>query len=355
MPSGVATAPFPLRILDTARTWLLRRTSPISRIVIRNRDLRVVITAAAICSLSLCGVTFAVGFSLLLGPIVFGMPHLFAEARYLFFQRGCRQSALLCGVLALQILSVVTSHGIQTLGVACFVAILSTCDREKAHVWWMLLFAALVQLVCLTAPAKSRFVLLHAHNCVPILVWLFWRRRSTATSIAVPMIFGVAATLILAGGLDGFPLHTPLRDEVFSLSKIADAVGGGAPGAWRRRWLFFFGFSQAVHYSIWLRLIPEEARARETPRSFAASWAACTVDFGRPTAVFMVVATLGVPMLALAFGAVRVRSLYVTLSEFHATLEAVLISVLWTRRAWWSKQSASTASPEQTARLKPGR
>ncbi len=38
------------------------------------------------------------------------------------------------------------------------------------------------------------------------------------------------------------------------------------------RCLAFFAFAQAVHYGVWLRVLPEEDRARPAPRMFRASY-----------------------------------------------------------------------------------
>src|SRR5262249_3123146 len=103
---------------------------------------------------------------------------------------------------------------------------------------------------------------LHAHNFVALAVWWQWRPRPLWV-LAVPL-----------------------------------AAGGGwlalGPFTWPS-----FAFLQAVHYAVWLRLIPEDDRARPAPRSFRASWQALRADFGRWPLLAFGGAALGLALWAL--------------------------------------------------------
>jgi hypothetical protein len=200
-------------------------------------------------------------------------------------------------------------------------------ERSKLRAT-LTLVASVASAITWVAPDWSRFALLHAHNCVPIVVWIAWRRRPPIFSAVVAGLFLIVVLAIFTGCFDGLPLRRPFSDHVFSITRIIDAVAVGFGGPWRVRWLLFFAFTQAVHYAIWLRLIPEEARDRETPRTFAASWRAFREDSGPIVARAMLIATLAVPLLAIVAGVVRVRAFYVTASEFHATVEVILLVVL---------------------------
>jgi hypothetical protein len=167
---------------------------------------------------------------------------------------------------------------------------------------------------------------------VPLVVWLLWRKRPAAVSIAVSALFVAGVALIFTGVLDDLSLRRPFGDDVFSITRITDAVAAGFGGEWRHRFLLFFCFTQAAHYAIWLRLIPEEARERPTPRSWRLSWQVFKREAGPTVARLMVIGSIAVPMVALAGGVVRTRALYVTASEFHATVEAILIAVVFVRR-----------------------
>jgi hypothetical protein len=174
-------------------------------------------------------------------------------------------------------------------------------------------------------------LLLHVHNLVPLGVWLLWRRRSLAISVTVVAIFATCVAMIFAGCFDALGLARPFPDDVFSLTRITDAVAAGFGGALRHRFLLFFCFTQAVHYALWMRLIPEEARERETPRSWRASWLAYKRDAGPTVARLTIIASVAIPLIAVIGGVVRTRALYVTASEFHATVEVMLVAVMFSR------------------------
>lgn len=317
-----------LAALDACRAWLLKLGAPIARVFVRSRSWRVSALTLFVCAVALLATVAGTGYALLFGPVIFGVPHLFFEARYLFFQRRMeRRFALVC-ILGVQTASVFAGFGIFSLGLACAAALLVTGAVRSWKGIALLGLTALVQAASLIGPTWSRFLLLHVHNCVPLIVWAGWRKRPALVSFGVPLIACLGAAAILGGVFDGAPIRTPLRDDIFSLVKITDAVAGGFGGPWRHRLLLFFCFTQAVHYAVWLRLIPEEARGRETPRSWRASWEAYKLDFGPNIALLTILATVAMPVFAVMLGVVRARSLYVTFSEFHATVEMILLAVL---------------------------
>lgn len=320
-----------LAALDLVRARFLKISAPITGRFIRDRDRRVVVAAVFACTTALCASVGATGYVLLLGPLVFGMPHLVAEARYLVFQPH-RKNVALFAVLALQTVLVFAGLGIHGLGLCTALALVCVGGVSRANLW-LFAVALLMLAAAALAPTWSRFALLHGHNFVPLGVWLVWRERPRAISLLVSVVLFAAVVAILGGVFDRVAVHTPLSDEAFSLTRISDAVAGELAGPWRKRFLVLFCFMQSVHYAFWLRLVPEEARDRETPRTWRASWRAYKQDAGPDLARLAVLAMLAVPLLALALGPVRVRSFYVTASEFHATVETVLVLLLLRRRA----------------------
>lgn len=317
-----------LAALDAARRRLLRRGAALFGPFVRDRDRRVIAAALLAMTTALAGTALAPGYVLLLGPVLLGMPHLCFEARYLFFQHAQLRRVSLVAILAVQSVLVFSGIGIYTLGVAslCALAVTGALATRRGLVFAMLAIAA--QVAAIVGPDWSRFLLLHGHNCLALAVWLAWRKRPARVSIAVAACFVAGALAIALGCFDDLPLRRPFSEATFSITHITDAVAAGFGGPWRHRFLLFFLFSQAFHYAVWLRLIPEEARPRETPRTWRASWQAFKQDSGAVAARLTVVLALTVPLAALAAGVVRTRALYVTASEFHATVEAILVACM---------------------------
>lgn len=106
--------------LDVVRSRSLKASAPITGRFVRDRDRRVVAAAVFACSTALLASVGATGWVLLLGPLVFGMPHLVAEARYLFFQPHRRNTALFADFAALPenealVLELARSVGLPTV------------------------------------------------------------------------------------------------------------------------------------------------------------------------------------------------------------------------------------------------
>ena len=120
-----------LGALDVARARALRWTAPVTRTFVRDREARVVAAALVSCGFALVATGFATGWLLLLGPLFFGMPHLVAEARYLFFQRH-RGDRRLLAVLALQSACAFAGFGVLALGPCCALA-LAVVARERSR------------------------------------------------------------------------------------------------------------------------------------------------------------------------------------------------------------------------------
>src|SRR5207342_1597240 len=82
-----------------------------------------------------------------------------------------------------------------------------------------------------------------------------------------------------------------------SLVRRPGRVGANAladpPSCLALRFTGFFAFAQAVHYGVWLKLLPEEDRARRGVRSFRASYRALTRDLGHVLPVAALVLTAG--------------------------------------------------------------
>jgi len=140
----------------------------------------------------------------------------------------------------------------------------------------------------------------------------------------VPLAVFVACALLLL-----FGAATP---NVASYpSDIAEAMvpeGWSAVGA---RLIALFAFAQAVHYSVWLRLVPEEDRERSTPRPWAASFRALLADVGPWLVAASACAAIAIAIYALTDLAAA-RTLYLRAVVFHGHLEVAALALLFVER-----------------------
>jgi len=97
------------------------------------------------------------------------------------------------------------------------------------------------------------------------------------------------------------------------------------------RLVLWYGFAQAVHYSTWVRLVPEDDRVRATPRTFLSSWRALHADFGTLGLAAAVLVSLGIAVWAVV-DLKQARLGYLRAASFHFYLEIAVLSLCWAER-----------------------
>ena len=112
-----------------------------------------------------------------------------------------------------------------------------------------------------------------------------------------------------------------------SLSEHMQTLAPGLDPAWAVRWVVLFAYAQAVHYGLWLRVVPEVARKRPAPRSWAASLAALRRDVGDPMMAVFVVLAIAIAVWG-AVDVVAARAGYLRLALFHGTLELAVLALV---------------------------
>jgi hypothetical protein len=118
----------------------------------------------------------------------------------------------------------------------------------------------------------------------------------------------------------------------FDAESLGDSLA--LPGLGPARSLMLYAYAQAVHYAIWLRLIPGERAAGDAPISFRRALAGLRAALGHPMFAGSVVVALALPVAGLAFPA-DARTLYLEIAGFHAWLELAVgahLALAWTTR-----------------------
>lgn len=273
--------------LDQARALVYRLAAPIAAPLYANRACRVAWLGGLLVSTAFCLTLMVPLWVLALGPVLFGVPHLLADLRYMVVRPGLhRRRALWLSAPAL--LAVSFGAGPVVGLVALFPAVLAA----KGLVWRKL---ALLGVWALLTGLAWRFgigfqlVFLHLHNLIAVALWWAWRPRE-ARAWVVPGLVLAGAIALLGGTAD--PILSALGGWTapWTGSSFSDYVEQTTPlpdATFALRGVLLFCFLQAVHYGIWLRLIPEDDRPRPAPRPFRASWRALLDEFG-PWPLFVV-------------------------------------------------------------------
>ncbi len=301
---------------DGLRRWMLVPVARAAPRLVVSRDARVGIGGALLVVTALLSAIVAPGWMLALGPLVWGVPHVLADVRYLVVRPGMHRRPLILASLALGIaLSFVI--GVRgAIGGAALAVLLSraTVGRKVS------LVAALGGLFGLAGAfgyvADVAFA--HLHNVIALAFFCAWRRRSSRLYLLPVAAFVAGALFIVAGGGDG--LVTLTRLGSFDLELAEDALAPGLDPTAALRLVLLFTFAQSVHYVVWLALVPAEARARNTPPSIRQGARALVSELGPIVLVVAFGAALFFAGLAL-HDVARARNFYLAAASFHGWLE----------------------------------
>ncbi len=333
---SIERAVAPLDRLRRALLLGLVRVPGVGALVAR-RDARLGAQSVAcvVCAFTLT--VLAPGVLFVVGPAVFGVAHVAADARYLVLRRALPRwwaTTIGAGCLALFALRVLeglfpgrwpfaaTEAAIGwtwALGgaVAAYAATRTALAARRARLAAPVLAA--LGAAAITHPQLARLVFAHAHNVVAIALWVFLfraRRRFALPALALLAVF----TFVLASGL-----AAPFVDFAgANASRLVDESLFAWPAWMPQRIALGLGLAfvmlQAVHYAVWLAFIPQDDLRAEGTLSFRMSLRAVARDLPAGLLALTVFAALAV------FGASfvdvhRTRQLYMSLAAFHGYLE----------------------------------
>ena len=320
MSAASATLP-----LDALRAAALRSFArPLAPLLV-GRELRVAVLATASALLSLALAWRCPHVLLVLSPLLLGVPHLVGDVRYLVLRPGLHRRPLLWAAVGLPLLLLTLPGTGVWPGLIAAAGALAVCragPQRKA--------AGLAVLAAVAAGAwmlgkAAGPVLAQLHNVLTLAVWWAWRPRHSRLHW-IPLGLAAAGTAFLflapsgADSLDSF--------AGISFRRLAASLSPGAGYDVALSLAAVFAFTQALHYTAWVRLIPEEDRARPVPRSFRASLHALKTDFGAWPLSLCLALALGIAVWGL-MDAASARDGYFRLSLFHGHLELGALALLW--------------------------
>lgn len=326
------------RALDGVRTPVLRLAFAHSTTLRRaagSRPHRLALIAVTSTLAAFALALGAPGLLYLWGPLLLGVPHLVADVRYLVVRPPAALRYRWRDLAVVALLGVTLWEPSPAVGGAAVLAAVALAplpgvgDRRA----WLVRGAVLASAGALYAVAwradlTASYVLVHGHNVVAIALYVtvFGRGRGRWLVLGVA---GVGAAAILGGVVDPL-LQRGALDEIAWYVLPREALEAWSPVVCARIALAFV-FLQSVHYAIWLRLIPEQARARPGMRGFGASLRALQRDL----TPWLVLAIVGLMLALVGYGlrdTMAARDLYLTLAGFHAYLELAFLG-RWLVRA----------------------
>jgi hypothetical protein len=325
-PLGGLIAPF-----DRLRASLLLAVAPRARSLVVDRDRRVAVVGSILMVTALLSTSTLPIWFLALGPIVWGVPHVVSDFRYLVARPGYHRRpwvvlAMLGGIVA-------GGFGLGVRGAlgGAAVAILVARTTWTRRAIGLAVIGALVGVCQWAGPFMADLVFAHAHNAVGVGLWWAWRRRSGRLHWIPLVLFGAGCALILTGTMA--PLAELTGGFVapwtrLTAQSLSWGLSTGPFGPMTLRLLLLYAFAQTVHYVVWLRLVPEDDRPSPTPRSFLQSYRALRADLGSLMLWIAVLSALAFAVWA-AFNVGQARNGYIRIAFFHGYLELAAAALLW--------------------------
>jgi len=316
--------------IPAARPWILRLVD------IRQRALWQGLACVAAAAALALRFPFV---SLWLGVALFGIPHVISGVRHLAVRRRLAVTtwAAVGGAMALGVAQLLGAGVWTTVATnLLFAAAMASealsgrgANASAARLLPLLGVAALYGTASVLWPLRSLIVLSQAH-AVSSMACLALIARRRAPLAWVPMAAAVAVMVAaFAGAFDAWlpaaPYAPPSSEDSLATARLLAAFPG-ASDLTRQRGLFAYAFGQALHYSIWVRLVPDVDRPAAVPQSFRVAWSRLRADLGRwalPLAIACTVAPA-----AILLGGTTARETYFTLAYFHIGLEAAALAGL---------------------------
>lgn len=318
--------------LDRTRLALLKLLGPWVKPLVRRRALRVTAAGCAVVGCSLAATLISPFWLLALGPVLLGVPHLVADLRYLVLRPGLHRRRLLWLPVGVPLLLAGMGQFTMTSGLTACAAMALLARGAWSRKGIALSVVAALMAAAWAVGDVAALIFAHAHNFIAVLLWWCWRPRSGLRQQAVvPLLFLAVSVLLMMGSLQPWAQGLMWQPAGLGPDYHLSFMAPGMAEPWALRLVLLFAFAQSVHYGVWLRLIPEDDRPQETPRTFRSSAHALLADMGAPMLMGAVFVALGVALWSV-FDLMVARENYLRLALFHGYLELIAATWLFVER-----------------------
>lgn len=332
--------------LDVVRIAMLRQLSrllgpSLMRPLVSNRELRVALSGS-LGMVTALGLTLSCPLLLLIiSPLLLGVPHLLADVRYLVAQPGHHRRLQLAIPIGVALLLAAAGLGMQAgLSAVLLTVLLADGGRAPRRLTWLKRGLGLTLLGGLFYFGFSvgwywlELGLAHLHNFLAVLLFYLWQpsgqKRQGRLYVIPVALFAICSAVLMFGVVSAGPqaLGAFSGYDGLDVDGQRELLAPLLPLSWATRLLMLFAFAQAVHYTIWLRLIPEEARLRPAPRTFRHSLQALHKDLGSTLLGLALLVGIALALWA-TVDLAAARTGYFRLALFHGYLEICVLALWW--------------------------
>ncbi len=290
-----------------------------------SRDVRICFGGVILMLFSLMLALGAPFWSMALGPVILGIPHVFAGLHYLIKRQGFDKKPLILVIFLLVIAATLLNLNISlVIGLNVLFLFVIETEREKKVLAFIII--NILVLLSLKYEYFFHFCYLHLHNFIAVFIWWLWSPKGLNRLIPLLCFLLINFLLIFCSSADfsGFiSSHPELMGKDYFLSYFIPFETSLATGI-----LLSFAFSQSVHYAIWLRMIPDEDHKQKTPRTFLKTYKTLKAEWG----LFFLAMVSALTLFFLFWSFIDVEAAgrnYLQIFSFHANLEISSLIILF--------------------------
>lgn len=337
-----------IALADGVRNAFIRVFARAAGRFIVEREHRVAMYGTLLISAAFAATCIVPLWMIALGPLVWGVPHILSDIRYLIARQGLHRRPLAWIAIGGGSLGAVLGYGIRAGLAGAALALLFSKSPIKKRIGGLCILSALFGLASWAGPVSDIWFA-HLHNLVAVALWWAWRPRKAQYHWIVLSVFALCSGALFLGACEPLLAYFGGYQANWTGISIGYMINILSPFSqmnWAVRMVLFYAFAQSVHYIVWVRLIPEDDRKSHTPRSYHQSYRALKNDVGP---LVMWAALIGIFVFAIwAFikNAAVARNEYLNVAFFHGYLELAAAALLWAEgRLLWKKPDAR---PENT-------
>lgn len=328
----------PLAGLDHLRRLGLRLLGPfLSRSLLVDRERRVAVLGSALIVVAFFLTSFWPVVMLVVGPLVWGIPHVLADVRYLVARPGLHRRPLVLAAIGAGILAAGLGFGVRGGLVGAALALCVARTSWSRRLIGLSVVGALF-LLARRAGWLADLAFAHLHNLVAVVIWWAWRPRKTRLHLVPIALFAAGTAALLLGSVEPLLAWSGGAEAPWTglgMRYLSWTLSPTPTGPLAVRFVVLYAFAQATHYIVWLRLMPEDDRPSKTPRSYRQSFRALAGDIGGWILWLSAIGAIALIVWAF-FGPGAARDGYLRLAFFHGHLELAAGALLWAegRRAF---------------------
>lgn len=325
---------------DALRNALIRVFARAAGRLIVDRERRVAMYGALLISIAFLATCLVPLWMIALGPLVWGVPHILSDIRYLIARQGLHRRPLAWIAIMGGSLGAVLGFGIRAGLCGAAMAILFAKSSILKKGLALLVVGSLIGLVSWAGPISDVWFA-HLHNLVAVGLWWAWRPRKAKYHWIVLGIFALCSGALFLGACEPVLAYVGGYSANWTGITIGYMVNLLSPFSqmnWAVRMVLFYAFAQSVHYIVWVRLIPEDDRRRPTPRSYRQSFKALQKDVGSLLMWATLIGILVFAIWAVVKNVATARNEYLNVAFFHGYLELAAAALLWAEgRPLWKR------------------